>query len=85
VTCWYLWWMRRRHTQNEDAPPLHRCKLSILAITTNAAKDSKRVIGLGYAKWTRPEPRHIKLTVDASLNSESCEESVGVVLPRAHL
>ena len=38
ITCWYLWWICRRRTHNEDVPPLYKCKLSILGITANAAK-----------------------------------------------
>jgi hypothetical protein len=38
VTAWYIWWVRRRRTHNEDVPPLFRRKMSILAIVTNSAK-----------------------------------------------
>jgi hypothetical protein len=41
TTCWYLWWIRRRQTHNEDVPPLVQCKMSILAIVSNATKTSK--------------------------------------------
>jgi hypothetical protein len=37
VTCWYLWWIRRRRTHNENIPPLFKCMHSILSITANAA------------------------------------------------
>jgi hypothetical protein len=42
VTCWYLWWMQRCRTHDEDVPPLFRSKMSILSITANAAKASKK-------------------------------------------
>jgi hypothetical protein len=34
VTCWYIWWIQRRRTHNETVPPLFRCKMSVLAIST---------------------------------------------------
>jgi hypothetical protein len=40
MACWYLWWLRRRKTHNEQVPPIHRCKISILSITS-----------LYYIKW----------------------------------
>jgi hypothetical protein len=40
VAAWYLWWIRRRRTHNEDVPPLYKCKLSILTITANAGKST---------------------------------------------
>jgi hypothetical protein len=40
VTCWYLWWIRHRRTHGDSVPPIYRCKLSILAISANAAKVS---------------------------------------------
>jgi hypothetical protein len=32
VSCWYLWWIRRRRTHNEVVPPISRCKMSIFLL-----------------------------------------------------
>jgi ribonuclease HI len=79
VTCWYLWWLRRRRTHDEEVPPTHRCRMSILGITTNAAKATKPALG-GEAKWKRPEPRHVKLNVDAAFDVDSRSGAVGAIL-----
>jgi ribonuclease HI len=79
VACWYLWWMRRRRTHNEEVPPLFKCIHSILSITSNAAAVGKK--GLHSNKvWTKPEPRQIKLNVDASFNEEIHAGAVAAVL-----
>uniref|UniRef100_A0ACD5ZW00 Uncharacterized protein n=1 Tax=Avena sativa TaxID=4498 RepID=A0ACD5ZW00_AVESA len=78
MTCWYLWWTRHQRTHNESVSPIHKCKLSILAITANAGKVNKaRMMGV---KWTRPEARVLKLNVDASFYADSCAGSVGAVI-----
>ena len=41
VMCWYLWWIKRRRTHNEDVPPINKCKMSILSMVANSAKASK--------------------------------------------
>ena len=33
--CWYLWWIRRRVTHNEQIPPVTRWHTFVLAITSN--------------------------------------------------
>ena len=71
VTSWYLWWIRRRHTHNEDVPQLFRCKMSVLSIVANATKASKPSVVEAETKWVRPEPRHVKLNVDASFHVDS--------------
>jgi hypothetical protein len=32
VSCWYLWWIRRRRTHKEVVPPISRCKMSIFLL-----------------------------------------------------
>jgi hypothetical protein len=32
VSCWYLWWIRRRMTHSEVVPPISRCKMSIFLL-----------------------------------------------------
>jgi hypothetical protein len=41
ITCWYLWWLRRRRTHNEAVPPINRCKMSILPMAANQANSFK--------------------------------------------
>jgi hypothetical protein len=65
VTCWYLWWMQRRHTHGESVTPSYRCKLSILVISANAARVSKPLT-TETTRWMKPKPRWLKLNVDAS-------------------
>jgi hypothetical protein len=64
VTCWFLWWLRRRQTHRESIHPVFRCKLSILAITANALKASANALKASSpilipkeGKWQKPEPR----------------------------
>jgi ribonuclease HI len=78
--CWYLWWMRRRRTNGESVPPLHKCKFSILSIVANAAKAyGKKLSNMGD-RWARPENRQTKLNVDASFHNDSKMGAVGAVL-----
>jgi ribonuclease HI len=80
VACWYLWWLRRRKTHNEQVPPIYRCKFSILSITTNAAKALRPSLAINTEKWRRPEPRQVKLNVDASFFSDSREGATSAIL-----
>jgi ribonuclease HI len=80
VTAWYLWWIRRRRTHNEAVPPLYKCKLSILSITAHAGRRPTGTGQQGSSKWTKPEPRTMKLNVDAAFNVEEGSGAVGVVI-----
>jgi ribonuclease HI len=80
VACWYLWWLRRRKTHNEQVPPIYRCKISILSITAYAAKAIRPMLATNTEKWRCPEPRQVKLNVDASFFSDSREGATGAVL-----
>jgi hypothetical protein len=71
VACWYLRWLRRRRTRNETIPSRIQCKISILTITSNATKAAKPQVLNEVQVWTRPEPRHVKLNVDASFQVDS--------------
>jgi ribonuclease HI len=79
VSCWYLWWIRRRRTHNEVVPPIFRCKMSILSITANALRASKPA-GTTEARWSKPKPRHVKLNVDASFLEDRHAGAVGAVI-----
>jgi hypothetical protein len=79
VTCWYLWWIRRRRTHGESVPPYYRCKLSILAISANAARVSKP-LSTETARWAKLEPRWLKLNVDASFYVDGYAGAAGAVI-----
>jgi hypothetical protein len=79
VAAWYLWWIRRRRTHNEDVPPIYKCKMSILTITANASK-SKGKGDPRSERWTRPEARFLKLNVDASFHVDDHAGAVGAVI-----
>jgi hypothetical protein len=66
TTCWYIWWIQRRHVQNEEVPPTFKCKMSIFLIVCNAAKANIKPTEQRDAKWAKPAPRQVKLNVDAS-------------------
>jgi hypothetical protein len=73
-------WMRRRRTNGESVPPLHKCKFSILSIVANAAKAYGKKHSNTEARWVRPQNRQIKLNVDASFHNDSEMGAVGAVL-----
>jgi hypothetical protein len=80
VTAWYIWWVRRRQTHNEEVPPLFRRKMSILAIVANSAKGAKTTNHTTEATWVRPNPRQVKVNVDATFFEDSRSSAVGAVL-----
>jgi ribonuclease HI len=80
VTCWYLWWIRRRRTHNESVPPMFRCKMSILAIVANSARAMKIQGNSETVKWLKPDPRYIKLNVDAAYHEDQRAGATGAVL-----
>jgi ribonuclease HI len=80
VACWFLWWLRRRITNNESTPSLYNCKMSIFSIVANAAKATV-VGGMTQAvKWTRPQVRYSKLNVDALFHVDRKEGATAAVL-----
>jgi ribonuclease HI len=80
VACWYIWWIRRRRTNNETVPPIHKCKISILSITANAAKAQKHASASLVSKWSCPDPRQLKLNVDASFFLDDRARATGAVI-----
>jgi hypothetical protein len=46
VACWYIWWLRRRKTNNEQIPPIYKCKFSILSITFNVARATRPLLAV---------------------------------------
>jgi ribonuclease HI len=53
---------------------------SILSITANAAAVGRKPGSLPIATWTKPEPRQIKLNVDASFHSDVHAGAAAAVL-----
>jgi hypothetical protein len=80
ITCWYLWWIRRRRTHGEDVPPLYKCKLSILTMVANSVKVSKPSGQGMLERWSRPSPRQVKLNVDASFHADDAAGATGAVI-----
>lgn len=80
VACWYIWWIRRQRVREEQVPLVYKCKMSILGITSRAAKASKHQTIPSSSRWKKPEPRQVKLNVDASFHIDSYAGAVGAVL-----
>ena len=80
IACWYLWWLRRRRTNNESVPMINYCKISILTMVANHAKASTAPTVNPETKWSRPSPRQVKLNVDASFHAEVCAGATGAIL-----
>ncbi|KAI5002086.1 hypothetical protein ZWY2020_026736 [Hordeum vulgare] len=78
--CWYLWWLRRRHTHHDSCPPSFRWHTSILAIVGNYIKSLSKKREPVEHKWKRPEARFIKLNVDASFHSDEGSGSTAGIL-----
>jgi hypothetical protein len=79
VTCWYLWWIRRRRTHNETVPPLFRCKMSMLAISANAAQ-ARGKPNVTENRWETPLARQLKVNVDGSFHLEEREGAASAVI-----
>jgi ribonuclease HI len=54
--------------------------MSILAIVANAAKSVSPPRGALDSNWERPQPRQVKVNVDASFYADTCMGAVGAVL-----
>jgi ribonuclease HI len=78
VTCWYLWWIRRRKTHDESVPPVFRCKMSVLAIANAASVRGKP--NLINHHWETPLSRQLKVNVDGSFHLEEREGAAGAVI-----
>jgi ribonuclease HI len=57
-----------------------RSLFSLLLVTTNADRASPSLLADNTKKWRCPEPRQVKLNVDASFFSDSREGATGAVL-----
>jgi hypothetical protein len=41
ITCWYIWWMRRKRTHGESVPLSFKCATSIRGLVANYARAKK--------------------------------------------
>jgi hypothetical protein len=79
ITSWYLWWIRRKRTHDESVPTNYKCKMLILAMAANAARVIGRSSPNSDAKWCKPEPRQVKVNVDASFYTDLHAGSIGAI------
>jgi hypothetical protein len=79
VAAWYLRWIRRKCTHDEAVAPMHHCRMSILTITSNAAK-RRRTPRNSENRWSKPEPRQVKVNVDGSFHENDGSGAVGAIL-----
>jgi hypothetical protein len=79
ISCWYLWWIRRRRTHDETVQPMQQCKMAVLAIAANSAKVGKKR-SPDEIKWCKPDIRQIKVNVDGAYYPEFSSGSVGAIL-----
>jgi ribonuclease HI len=79
IGCWYLWWIRHRLTHNESVPLMNHFRMSVLAITANAAR-AKPVPSGGQQRWSKPEVRHVKVNVDGSFYQDESAGATGAVI-----
>lgn len=77
---WYLWWTRRRITHNETCPPAVRRPLSVLAIASNYHRAFAKKKDEHVPRWTRPDPKFVKLKVDAAYFEEEGMGATSVVV-----
>jgi hypothetical protein len=66
-TCWYLWRIRCHRTHGESVPPIFKCKMPILSITTNAAKVGAKPTPT-LSRWEKPSVQQLKVNVDWSFH-----------------
>ena len=66
--------MRRQVTHEGAVPPVNKCALFILAITSNYSKTSAKVTNVVKEKWVKPAGGCLKLNVDASYHAEDGTE-----------
>jgi ribonuclease HI len=79
ITRWYLWWIRRKRTNDESVLTNYKCKMSILAMADNVARVTGRSSPNTDAKWCKPEPRQVKINVDASFYADLHAGSTGAI------
>jgi ribonuclease HI len=80
VTAWYIWWLRRRLTHDEQIPPVYQCINSIIkAITANVAKGKSRSSSHKIT-WSKPLASAVKLNIDAAFDVERKSGASGAII-----
>ncbi|KAK1696615.1 hypothetical protein QYE76_013312 [Lolium multiflorum] len=79
VTCWYLWWNRRKTMHGEKVQQPYRSAMSLAAMTANfrasySARPKKESI-----TWLKPPRDHVKVNVDASFDEDSLRGTIEAV------
>ena len=76
VGSWYLWWIRRQFTHDGTPPPTFKWPMSVLAIANNYHQVNEKMMNTTVEKWRIPEPRFVKLNVDAAFYVEKVWEQL---------
>lgn len=80
VGSWYLWWIRRQFTHDGTPPHPFRWPMSVLAITNNFHQANLKTQGELEQRWTKPDPKFVKLNVDASFYVNEGAGATAVVI-----
>jgi hypothetical protein len=80
VTCWYLWYLRRRRTHGEVVPPAKYCTNSIIGLAANFIKSCLNGTSPVVDKWSKPLSNHVKVNVDASFFDDIKSGAVSAVI-----
>ncbi|KAE8797861.1 hypothetical protein D1007_27001 [Hordeum vulgare] len=80
ITCWFLWWERRKLVHGEHTNGASQIALSVRALAENFAAALDRFQKGKRNPWTRPPPGFTKLNVDASFDPDLLQGTVDAVL-----
>ena len=80
ITCWYLWWERRKLRHGEKVQTANQIATSVRVLTANytsaAAPKAKRKTG----GWELLPRGHVKLDVDASFDDDLLVGTAGAII-----
>jgi hypothetical protein len=74
-TCWYIWWERRKISRDEQVQKPARSCQSIVALSLNYYRASKKNIGIKRYGWQKPADEFVKLNIDAAFSVENYTEN----------
>lgn len=77
---WYLWWLWHQFTHYGKPPPPARWPIYVLAITNNFQEANMKKQNVQEQRWIKPEPRFVKLNVDAAFQLDEGAGATPVVL-----
>jgi hypothetical protein len=61
ITCWYIWWIRRKRTHGESVPPSFKCATSIRGLAANYARAKKVQNQVAKKTWEKPRAMFLML------------------------